>query len=206
MSSLFSAICPHDLHFNSELNDLTQWSVEQIKAMYAEHGARFETFNRRLIGYKSSDEYTTTLEFYRDPDTVSIYIDTPYAFSVNLYPYGAVFTTLFKGFMISEDEMEFIHDFREELYQLMRIFGSTEAIYTVENQPALEMVEEGHPYEKAKEMLLTKHGPAISDFSSASLAKIWVKGQPWYLDEFADLKATYGPGPVDYHHEAWYDL
>jgi hypothetical protein len=206
MSSLFCAICPHDLHFNSDLRDLTEWSVERIKAMYAEHGERFETFNRRLVGCGSSDEYRTTLEFLRDPDTVMIHIDTPYAFSVTLFPYGSVFTTLFKGFMIGEDEREFIHDFREELYQLMRIFGCTEAIYLRQDTPACDMVEEGHPYSKAKEWLLARHSPAISDYSAASLRQLEMKSQRWFLDTFEDLKAQYGPGTVDDQHEAWYDL
>jgi len=146
------------------------------------------------------------LEFLRDPDTVMIHIDTPHACSVTLYPYGAVFTTLFKGFMIEDDEREFIHDFREELYQLMRIFGSTEAIFLSQNNRAIDMVEEGHPYSKAKEWLLARHGPAISDYSAASLRQLQMKSERWFLDVFEDLKVQYGPGPVDDQHEAWYDL
>lgn len=203
MSSLFCAICPHDLHFDSELNDLAKWAIGEITNVYWEHGDRFKGFSRRLT---FDGPYRHSIEFFKDPDTVCIRIDTPHAFSISLYPYGAVFTTLFKGFMIGEDEREFIHDFREELYQLMRIIGSTEAIFLSQNNPALDMVEEGYPYSKAKEWLLERHGPAISDYSAASLRQLQMKSQPWFLDTFEDLKAQYGPGPVDDQHEAWYDL
>jgi len=202
MSSLFSAICPHGLHFDSELNDLAQWAISEIATVYSEHGSRFEGFPRRLT---FDGPYRHSIEFFKDPDTVCIRIDTPHAFSVQLYPYGAVFTSLHKTFMVSEDNMDFLVGFREELLLLMRIFGCTEAIYLRQDAPAHDMAESGISYESTRQWLIAEHGPTVSDLSSASLQRLWNMGQPWYLDEFADHRQCFGTCMVSPHHQAWYE-
>lgn len=93
-------------------------------------------------------------------------------------------------------QLDWFHNFRQELFGIAKLLGSTEAIYLADEGEVLGsifqgLVIEGVPYEEVKNVLISQLGDPVKDFSKLNYETLGEKPiNDFFLDEFVDLKGS----------------
>jgi hypothetical protein len=93
-------------------------------------------------------------------------------------------------YWIIEKDIEWINDFRREIYSIVREFGGSEVIYLADNNHHLvefsdNMLYEGIGYNEITKALIEKYGNLVTDFNyfkQADFNTVYL-----FLDNFNDL-------------------
>ncbi|WP_418510963.1 hypothetical protein [Corallibacter sp.] len=124
-----------------------------------------------------------------------IHFSSPFSYSITVYPNCLEISTIYKyRFIYTLSESEFFNKFRQDIYNIISIFGGSEVIYLADNgcdilSAHLELkVWEGVSYNVVKKDIEKSGIPLTSDYDSLKLDTLSYRNITEIVyDDFADF-------------------
>lgn len=211
MTALLKAIGKHGLELNDiELNFLAEEIIKELHALNLFIVKEPEEKEEELSEDERIFEYDIT--YHAETRAIHINISTPYRVSVDIYPDAIVFSTSYSYSLLHQPgEAALWEQFREELYEVMRIFHCEEVIYlpgsaTYPLAAYLGKTETGMAYDAVKVLMLAEQGEPVKELNETSRKRFEQDENTWYLDDFADIRKEYEAPEVKEYHKRYYDF
>ncbi|MEZ4801138.1 MAG: hypothetical protein R2797_00080 [Gelidibacter sp.] len=158
----------------------------RLKALDLSHTYYPSLVDDREVWFKSEGDWEYELPTIYDDITDTLIPDgeakeiisfeSPFVFSIRVYPDCLELTTIYKyRYLYEGGDYDALNDFRKNVYDIISIFGGTEIIYLADNgcdklSRYLELeVWEGASYQSIKKDMLDKGLKFVSDYKTLKL-------------------------------------
>lgn len=143
--------------------------------------------------YYEKDTQLWYYEVDNEKGYLNIYFNGGYCYSITILPNIAFVSTIYR-YRLLYDKVDWFQQFREDLYNIIKVFGGSEIIYLADNccdklGTYFEcMVLENTPYKVVKEEMIAELGQPVTDYRKLDYNKLSYSNiTEFVLDDFKNI-------------------